>query len=266
MNNNSIGVFDSGVGGLSVWKELIKILPNENIIYYADSDNCPYGTKTQKEIIKLSKRIVDFFITRDVKLVVVACNTATAAAIDYLRQNYTIPFIGMEPAVKQAAQRTKKGIIGVLATEGTFNGRLFNETTDKWASDIEVEVQVGKGFVELVEQANFETQEAKEIVGKVIKPLLDKGIDQLVLACTHYPFLYKTIKTIAKGTELEIIDPAPAVAKQTQNILQKFDLLTIQSERQPTYEFCSSGNPKIMKRIVKIINSDILASFEKLVL
>ncbi len=261
MKNNFIGVFDSGVGGLSVWKELITVLPNESIIYYADSGNCPYGVKTQEEIIQLSKRIVEFLLTHNVKLIVVACNTATASAIDYLRQNYDISFVGMEPAVKPAALKTKKRIVGVLATEGTFNGRLFNETTNKWASEIKVEVQVGKGFVELVEQSDLDSDNAKKIVKKAVQPLLDKGIDQLVLACTHYPFLCERIKEISNNLQLEIINPAPAVANQVKNVLERLGILN-RNNQFPKYKFYSSGTLVSMRKLLEIIKPDLIADFE----
>ena len=261
MRNNKIGIFDSGVGGLSVWKEIIKILPEESTIYYADSYNCPYGTKTQQEVIQLSKRIVDFFIEQDVKLIVVACNTATAAAIDYLRDSYKIPFVGMEPAVKPAALNTKKGVVGVLATEGTLNGRLFNETTEKWASDIRVEVQVGKGFVELVEAGDLHSENTKSVVKKVIRPLLDKGIDQLVLACTHYPFLCENIKAISNEHQLNIINPAPAVANQVKNILQQQRLLSLNT-KLTRHHFYSSGNLKTIKMLVDTIDSNLDCQFD----
>jgi len=260
MNNNKIGIFDSGVGGLSVWKELIKSLPYESTIYYADSGNCPYGTKSQEEVIELSKRIVEFFVKEKVKLVVVACNTATAAAIDYLRQNYDIPFVGMEPAVKPAALNTKKGIVGILATEGTFNGRLFNETTEKWASDIDVEIQVGKGFVELVEDGDLVSEHAKEVVKKVLSPLLEKGIDQLVLACTHYPFLYESIKAEIQNSQIEIINPAPAIVSRIKSLLEETNSL-ISETVETTYEFYSSGTVDVMKSLVHSIYPDIKAEF-----
>ena len=265
MNNNKIGIFDSGVGGLSVWKELIKILPNESTIYYADSKNCPYGTKSQDEIIQLSKRIVDFFLKEDVKLVVVACNTATAAAIDFLRENYNFPFVGMEPAVKPAALNTKKGVVGVLATEGTFNGRLFNETTEKWASDINVEIQVGKGFVELVESGDLDSDYARKVVRKVLKPLLDKGIDQLVLACTHYPFLCESIKAVSKTMQIDIINPAPAVVSQVKTILEENDSL-VSEINKAKYKFYSSGNLDTMLKLVDSIKPNLNATFETKVL
>lgn len=252
MSKASIGIFDSGVGGLSVWKEIIKVLPNESTIYYADSDNCPYGTQSQKEIIALSERIVKFFIAKDVKLIVVACNTATAAAIDYLRANYSLPFVGMEPAVKPAALKTKTGIVGVLATEGTFHGRLFNETSEKWASNVKVEVQVGKGFVELVEHGLNQTEEAQDIVNKVVQPLLDKGIDQLVLACTHYPFLKDHITKTINGKAIDIINPAPAVAQQTINLLERNGILG-KKNNSVEYQFYSSGDTLILNQMLEQI-------------
>ena len=255
MNNSPIGIFDSGVGGLSVWKELIKILPNESMLYYADSANCPYGEKSKNEIINLSKRIVEYFISQNVKLIVVACNTATASAIDFLRENYSIPFIGMEPAIKPAALNTKKGTVGILATEGTLEGELFLKTTKEWASDINVEVVVGKGFVELVEAGDFSSEKSKEIVSNVISPLLDKGIDQLVLACTHYPFLCDNIKRLTKKKKLNIINPAPAIANQTKKILTEEHILS--SHETPYYKFISSGNLDTLKLLVTEIDPKI---------
>jgi len=263
MNKQAIGIFDSGVGGLSVWKELIKVLPNENMIYYADSGNCPYGAKSQQDIISLSKNIVDFFISKNVKLVVVACNTATAAAIEYLRSNYDIPFIGMEPAIKPAAKNTENGIVGVLATEGTFGGRLFLETSEKWASNVKIEILVGKGFVELVEDADFDSKKCNNTIKRVIEPLLEKNIDQLVLACTHYPFLCDSIKKITKNNNIEIINPAPAVARHTFNILKEKSILN-KNQKQAHYQFFSSGNLKTLELLVHQINSDINSCFDTL--
>ena len=172
MNSNPIGIFDSGLGGLSVWKEVVKILPNENIIYYADSANCPYGSKTEQEIIELAQRIVEFLIERKCKIVVVACNTATAAAIDYLRENYQIPFIGMEPAVKPASLNSKTKSIAVLATEGTFNGRLYRETTERFAKDVKVNIQIGEKLVDIVENDLIYDRSTKEHLIKLISPLI----------------------------------------------------------------------------------------------
>ncbi|MDA3953090.1 MAG: glutamate racemase, partial [Bacteroidales bacterium] len=150
-NNQPIGIFDSGVGGLTVWKELVKSLPNESVIYYADSENCPYGPKDKDTIIKLVVKVVDFLVSKECKAIIVACNTATAAAIDFLRSKYTIPFIGMEPAVKPAALESKTKSIAVLATEGTFNGRLYIETSQTFASDVKLNIKVGEKLVDIVE-------------------------------------------------------------------------------------------------------------------
>lgn len=261
MNKNPIGIFDSGVGGLSVWKELIKVLPNESMLYYADSANCPYGSKSQADIIEYSKRIVDFFLSRNVKLIVVACNTATAAAIDTLRKCYSIPFVGMEPAIKPAALKTQKGIVGVLATEGTFNGRLFKETKSRYASDIQVEITVGKGFVELVEKGDFDSELAQKTVRNIIKPLLSKGIDQLVLACTHYPFLTNLIEAESLNQDLEIINPAPSVALQAYNLLNQNRILNT-LEEPPRYEFYTSGTLSTLKLLVNKINSNESSIFQ----
>ena len=245
----SIGIFDSGIGGLSVWKEIVALLPNESVVYFADSAYCPYGSKTQEEIIQLSKRIVTFLIQNNVKLIVVACNTATAAAIDYLRESFDIPFVGMEPAIKPAALKTRSGVVGILATEGTFNGSLFNDTKKRYASHVDVIMQVGTGFVELVEEGKTNTIESKSIVKKVLTPLLEKGVDQLVLGCTHYPFLKDDIEYAAGDALLDIIDPAPAVARQTQYILKEMNSLNT-SGKDVKYNFYSTKETLVLETMV----------------
>lgn len=244
-----IGVFDSGAGGISVFQELVKLLPNESFIYFADSANCPYGAKPQSKIIDLSSTIVNFLIDKKCKVIVVACNTATAGAIDWLRKNYKIPFIGMEPAVKPAALNTKTKCIGVLATAGTFKGRLYIETSRKFASDVNVCYQVGEGLVELVEQGKMNTPEAEVLLRTYIMPMLDCNIDQLVLGCTHYPFFKPLLKKILPSG-VDIIDPAPAVAKQTLKILQEGQLLNERTHTPPTFQFYSSDNISVLKKMV----------------
>jgi len=256
MSNAPIAVFDSGVGGLSVWKEIIALLPNESVVYYADSAHCPYGNKTQEEIIILSEKIVDFFISKKVKLIVVACNTATAAAITHLRKKYPISFVGMEPAVKPAALQTKTGVVGILATEGTFKGSLFNETKQRYAKGVEVLEQEGKGFVELVESGDIANEKAVAVVKKSLLPLLEKGIDQLVLACTHYPFLRADIQAVAGEHFLEIINPAPAIAKQVQRILEQENKLNLSNEKALYTFYSSTKQMDVLKSLVK----DILES------
>jgi glutamate racemase len=246
-SNLPIGVFDSGSGGLSVLSELIKTLPDESFIYFADSANCPYGSKPHNEIIKLSECITNFLLQKKCKLIVVACNTATAAAIDYLRKSYTIPFIGMEPAIKPASLNTKTKSIGVLATAGTFKGRLYIETSKKYASDVNVCFQIGEGLVELVESGKENSEESEILLRKYIEPMLDCNIDHLVLGCTHYPFLKPMLeKILPQG--IEIIDPAPAVAKQTEKVLIQNNILLNENNSQ-SIEIYSSGNTDILKKI-----------------
>lgn len=253
MNHNPIGIFDSGIGGLSVWKELIKILPHEDMIYYADSANCPYGSKKENEIIDLSKRIVDFLLSKNCKLIIVACNTATAAAINYLRANYSIPFIGMEPAVKPASLNSKTKSIGVLATEGTFNGRLYHETKERFAKDVNVNIKVGEGLVDIVEQGLINDKSTKEHLWQLVSPLVELNIDHLVLGCTHYPFLMPVLKELL-SPDVAIIDPAPAVAKQAYRILEKNNLLNT-TLRNANYEFYTTGNQNILNEFLKQISN-----------
>lgn len=226
-SQNPIGVFDSGLGGLSVWKEIREQLPHENLIYVADQANCPYGPQKSKSVISHSEKVVDFFLSQQCKIIVVACNTATAAAIEYLRENYEITFVGMEPATKLAAQQTRTGVIGILATEGTFRGKHFQKTKEKYAHHLETIIQVGEGLVELVENAQQESQQARATLEKCLVPMQKKGVDQLVLGCTHYPFLLPTIREIL-GEGINAIDPSPAVARQTKRLLSQAELLNTQ--------------------------------------
>lgn len=255
-----IGVFDSGVGGLTVLKELRLLLPDYSYIYFADTQHCPYGPKGPEEIIRLSKAITEFLITQGCSIVVVACNTATASAIDYLRANFDIPFVGMEPAVKPAALATKTKSIGVLATKGTFNGRLYRETTSKYAANINVAYQVGEGLVELVEQGKSQSDEARELLKTYIDPMLDEKIDHLVLGCTHYPFFIPILKDILPKT-VAIENPAPAVARQTARLLSEATdevSVTLKSNSNAvSTKFYSSGSIDTLKNLViEIENSN----------
>lgn len=251
--NRPIGIFDSGVGGLSVFNEVIKLLPYENIIYYSDSINCPYGNKSQDEIIALSDNIVKFLIRNNAKIIVVACNTATAASIDYLRNKYpSINFVGMEPAVKPAAINSKSGKIGILATKGTLEGKLFKETSKKFASDKDVLIRIGDGLVEIVESGKADTDEALKLLEKYIHPMIEAGIDQLVLGCTHYPFLLNNIKKIV-GNSINIVDPAFPVAKRLKDLLESNKLIRLLHDK-PSYNFYSSGDLVIINKIVDGFN------------
>lgn len=252
-NKKPIGIFDSGVGGLTVWKELVKVLPNESVIYYADNKHCPYGPKSKDEIIKLASNVVDFLIKKQCKIIIVACNTATAAAIDFLRSRYQISFIGMEPAVKPAALKSKTKRIAVLATEGTFNGKLYLETSKKYANDVELNIQVGDKLVEIVEKRLIHEESTKLHLQKMVAPLIQKNIDYLVLGCTHYPFLTHVLKEVLPDN-VKIIDPAPAVIKQTHRILSKHNLSS-GSNTEPFYHFYISGNSTVFNSILKDITN-----------
>lgn len=244
MSDQPIGMFDSGLGGLSVWREVVKLLPNESVIYLADSASCPYGPRPEEEIRKLSEKNVDFLISRGCKLIVVACNTATSAAITHLRKKYSVPFIGMVPAVKPAALHTKTKHIGILATQGTLNGRLFKETKKRFAENVHVHIQVGHGLVELVEKGLHESPQAEEVLRKYIEPMLANNADHIVLGCTHYPFLSKLICKIA-GDNVTIVDPAPAVALQTKRQLEENNL-PASPRAVPHHSFFTTGNPQLM--------------------
>lgn len=256
-SSSPIGIFDSGVGGISVWKEIVELLPKESIVYYADSKNCPYGPKTNEEIIALSRKIVDFLILKNCKIIVVACNTATAAAIKVLRQEYNIPFVGLEPAVKPAALNSKTNKIGILATEGTFRGGHFKNTSETYAKNTEINVQVGYGLVELVEKNDVSSAKAIKIVEDCINPLIKKNIDQLVLGCTHYPFLCDVIKQVAGTHNINIINPAPAVAKRTLDLVKNIK----NTDNKNYYNFYSTGNIEQLKNTVKLIDNIVIDDF-----
>jgi len=257
---SKVGVFDSGVGGLSVWRELLKELPNCNYEYLSDNAYCPYGPREQGEIVERVYKAVDFLITKGVSIIVIACNTATASAIDVLRKNYKIPFIGMEPAVKPAAIHSKTGVIGVLATKATLQGRLYNNTLENYASDTLVLEKVGAGLVEAVESDRTDSPQTRELLRSYIEPMLDAGADHIVLGCTHYPFLTEEIRKIT-GDKVTIIDPAPAVAKHTFLVMLERGLMadTISTGDSFT-NFYSTGETKTLKKLARSIIPDVKES------
>lgn len=235
--NSPVGFFDSGRGGTCILNAFKKLLPQESTVYYADRKNCPYGNKSPEEIIRLSEAIVDN-LTREynVKMVVVACNTATAAAIDFLRAQYKeIPFIGIEPAIKPAILESKSKVVAVLATQGTFNGRLYKETSARFAGDTQIIMSVADEFVQLVENNETGTARAEEIVRLKIEPLLKAGADHIVLGCTHFPHLADTMKKIIQD-RAQIVEPSLPVAKHAQRILEKMNLLA-DKNTIPTHVF-----------------------------
>ena len=249
MNDYPIGIFDSGVGGTSIWKEIKKLLPNEGVIYLADSKNAPYGEKSQAEIIKLSVKNTDLLLDQGCKLVVVACNTATTNAIDYLRENYQVPFIGIEPAIKPAALRTNSKTIGVLATKGTLSSSLFNSTSEIYASGIKIIEQEGTGLVPLIEQGKVESNEMRALLLELIYPMLDQGIDCLVLGCTHYPYLIPVLRKLLPE-HVQIIDSGAAVARQTKAVLEMHELGNL-SNIKAKHQFFTNADVAILKGFLK---------------
>lgn len=240
-----IGIFDSGVGGLSVFREIRKVLPEEKYVYFSDSAHCPYGEKSKEYIIERARSITRFLLDKGADIIVVACNTATAAAIAELRKEFPIRFIGMEPAVKPAVMSTKTGTVGVLATAGTLKADKYLNTREKWAEGVRIAEHVGQGFVELVEKGRTSGNEAEDIVRASLKPLLDEGADRIVLGCTHYPFLSDTIAKVASELvperTVEIIDPAPAVARHLYETMEMEGLIRKDGF---SIELDSSGNPE----------------------
>ncbi|MEG1405443.1 MAG: glutamate racemase [Alistipes sp.] len=238
-NNCPIGVYDSGMGGLTVWRELRRELPHESLIYLGDGKNCPYGSRPREEICHLADEAVASLVAAGCKMVVVACNTATAAAIDFLRTKYApMPIVGMEPAVKPACLNTRSGLVGVLATERSLDGDMFRRTASRYGRDVEVITAAGVGFVELVERDMEHTLEAETCVRNVMTPMLNRGVDQVVLGCTHYPFLLSVIERVVAGRDVTIIDPSPAVARRAAQLLEEHDLCA-DAMHEPRYEFCS---------------------------
>jgi len=231
-----VGFFDSGVGGMCILDAFRRLCPAESTVYIADSANCPYGNRPAEEIVRLSEANVEELLSRGCKAVVVACNTATAAAIDYLRRRYAdIPFVGLEPAVKPAALRSRTGVVGVLATEGTFGGRLYNETKEKFARDVVVIATVADEFVALVERGETSGPAAEAAVRARLTPLIDAGCDMIVLGCTHFPHLRPLMEKVAAG-RAAILDPSDAVARQARRVLESRGLLAPASN-EAVHEF-----------------------------
>lgn len=225
--DDPIGFFDSGVGGLTVLRAVKELLPRENTVYLGDSENCPYGDKPVETVRALALKHVQTLVDRGCKLVVVACNTATAAAIDALRAHFRdIPIVGMEPAVKPAAASTESGVVGVLATEGTRHGRLYRETSEKFAAGVKIVFCAAGDLVLLAQRGETEGPAAEEAVARYVEPLLKEGADRIVLGCTHFPLFMKTMEKIVAG-RAEIIDPAPAIARRVQDLLTRANLLRV---------------------------------------
>lgn len=217
--SNPIGVFDSGVGGLSVLRAIRQELPHQPVFYLADQGHVPYGPRPMSEVQAFSEQITRFLLDRGARLIVVACNTASAASLRHLRQTFVnIPFVGMEPAVKPAAEQTRSGVVGVLATPATFQGALYASVVERFANGVELIQDTCPGLVGQIEMGELDAPDTRRILESALLPMLVRGIDTIVLGCTHYPFVIPLVQEIV-GPDVRVIDPAPAVARQTARLL-----------------------------------------------
>lgn len=251
MNDAPIGVFDSGLGGMSVLREMVRRLPHENFVYVADSGHCPYGGKSQQQIIARAVAITDFLLGRGAKLVVVACNTATVAAVEYLRANYSNAFVGMEPAVKPAVALTRSGVVGVLATVATLSGEKLHKLIDRHAGSVRIITQPCPGLPERVEAGELESAETRVLVERYTAPLLAGGADVVVLGSTHYPFLRPLVQQVV-GPEVKLLDTGEAVARRVENVLKgdgNGEDLRADRLGSGEVEWFTSGAPQHLKTI-----------------
>lgn len=250
MNSSSpIGVYDSGFGGLSVWRALHDALPGESLVYLGDGKNCPYGDRTPEEIALFANEAVERLLAEGVKMIVVACNTATAVAIKGLRERYPeIPFVGLEPAVKPACLATRTGKVGVLATARSLEGDHFRTTAARYADRAEIVTAVGEGFVEIVERSAEREPATLERVRAVVEPMIESGVDKIVLGCTHYPFLLEQIREVVGGRDVEIIDSGEAVERRVEQLLDEYGLRA-DADHRAEYRFLTFADEQYAERL-----------------
>lgn len=250
MNKSScpIGIFDSGIGGISIWKEVHALLPYENTIYLGDRKYAPYGNRSPEEIVQLSKKNTEVLMAMNCKLIIVACNTATTNAISDLRKSFDIPFVGIEPAIKPAALSSRTGKIGVLATKGTLSSTLFHETSKTLSEHVNIIEIIGEGLVTLIEKGDLESEELKKLLQKYLQPMVEAKVDHIVLGCTHYPFLTPMIRELIPA-DIRIIDSGAAVANRAKNILDQMNLLNKSTDFGKN-TFYTNLDPEILARFV----------------
>jgi glutamate racemase len=253
MNKAPIGIFDSGVGGLSVLKAVRAQHPAEDLIYIADQAHVPYGPRPLAEVRHFAEEITRYLLHRGAKLIVVACNTASAAALHHLRRTFPeTPFVGMEPAVKPAAETTGTGVVGVLATPATFQGRLYASVVERFANGVMLLQNTCAGLVEQIEAGNMDSVETAIILERALKPMLAAKIDTVVLGCTHYPFVIPQIEKIV-GEGVRVIDPAPAIARQAGRLLDQYDLHT-SGEQPGKITLLTSGDEEKFEAFLPYLN------------
>lgn len=252
INLGPIGVFDSGVGGLSVLREIRLQLPRENLVFLGDQAHVPYGPRSLQQVRDFSETITQFLLDQGAKLIVVACNAASAAALYHLRNTFpTIPFVGMEPAVKPAAEQTESGVVGVLATPATFQGELYASVVERFANGVTVMQDPCPGLVGQIEKGELNTVTTRKILESALTPMLEKGIDRVVMGCTHYPFVIPLIQEIV-GPQVQVIDPAPAVARQVGRVLKDRGLLNT-ADTQGRGRYLTSGDPEKLSELLRTL-------------
>lgn len=240
-----------------MWRELRKDLPCESLIYFGDGKNCPYGEKQQREVAGYIDNAVGELIRRGSKMVVLACNTATMTAIKLLREKYDIPFVGMEPALKPAVETTRTGVIGVLATRAALESDWFRDLKSRYSSDTAIITGVGEGFVSAVEQGRETDPGSYELVKQAVKPMIDAGVDRIVLGCTHYPFMEPLIRKAVGGMDIEIIDPAPAIVRRVAWLLDENNIRAAEGN-VPFYEFLTSADETYRSKLIERAHRSIL--------
>ena len=251
-NNPTIGIFDSGVGGLSVLRAVREQMPNESVIYFGDQGHVPYGSRSMGQIQIFSEEITNFLLEQNAKIIVVACNTASAAALKYLREKFPdVQFVGMEPAVKPAAEYTQTGKVGVLATPATFQGALYASVVERFANGVKLMQNTCPGLVQQIERGNLDGEETRKILEDALLPMLEKNIDTVVLGCTHYPFVIPLIQQVV-GDNVRVIDPAPSVARQVGRLLEARGM-SRQAESKGDVRFYTSGDPASLKSMLPML-------------
>ncbi len=249
----TIGIFDSGVGGLSVLRAIRSLLPNLNMIYFADQAHVPYGRRQMEEIRSFSYHITSFLLEQGIDLLVVACNTASAAALKYLRQRFPLlPIVGMEPAVKPAAEQTHTKAVGILATPTTFQGELYQSLVQRYGDGLNIFPETCPGLVEEIEAGNLHGEKTIAILKQALYPMLEQNVDTVVLGCTHYPFVLPEIRKIA-GKDIQVIDPAPAVARRVQTLLDQHFEEELKKNSPPSLLFYTTGEAGIFQKQIKAL-------------
>lgn len=260
--SSPIGVFDSGVGGLSVLRAIRNRIPGEDFIYVADQAHVPYGPRPREQVYAFAEAITRYLLGRGAKLIVVACNTASAVALHRLREVFpAVPFVGMEPAVKPAAEHTQSGVVGVLATPATFQGELYASTVERFAQGVTVLQDTCPGLVGQIERGDLDSPKTRQILEKALLPMLAQGMDRVVMGCTHYPFVIPLIEEIV-GDDVEVVDPSPAIARQVERLLERHDLRN--DQERGNVRFVTTGEVQELVDVLPVLWGEFLCPLSHL--